>query len=185
MRRSICHSTVGQASTTSLRQGAVLPRQRRAGATPAPRLAVGALGGEEDEVGVQLGVGNAAGLLVLGEAKGGVDGLSGGEALGTLEAHHPAALAFYESDLALGSCQRAGKSAAVGGLDLGAPEAPAVAQVETDFGGAIISSTPATLEPLEPAGRRGSPVSGEKPCITARRSLRATGLLGVEAKRAQ
>ncbi len=83
-------------------------------------LAVVALGGEDDEVGVQLGVGNAAGLLVLGEAAGGVDELGGEQALGALEADDPAALAPDEGDLALGSRQSARHRALVGGLDLGA-----------------------------------------------------------------
>ena len=149
-------------------------------------LAVCALGGEDDEVGVQLGVGDAAGLLVLGEAAGGVDELGGEQALGALEAHDPAALAPHQGDLALDPRQRARHRPSVGGLDLGAAVGTGGAHsAETDFGGAIISSTPATRVPLEPAGRSGSPVSGEKPCITARRSLRSTGLSAIEAERAQ
>ncbi len=146
-------------------------------------LAVGALGGEDDEMGVQLGVGDGAGLLVLGKTAGGVDELGSQEALGSLEAHDPAALAPDQGDLALGALQRARNSALVSGLDLGAAVGAGTAQsAETDFGGANISSTPATRVPLEPAGRSGSPVSGEKPCMTARRSPRSTGLSAIEAE---
>ena len=71
-------------------------------------------------MGVNLGVGNTAGLLVFGEAAGGVDELGSEEALGALEAHHSPTPAPDQGDLALDSRQGAGHRPLMGGLDLGA-----------------------------------------------------------------
>ncbi len=143
-------------------------------------LAVGALGGEEDEVGVQLGVGDAAGLLVSGRGgwrcgrtrrrAGSWRARSAPPRRSCVAPGRPRArFAPARSPPPGGGRPRSGR----GGRGRRSPRAPRPT-----------SAAPSSARRRRPWCRWSRPgaaarrSSGEKPCITARRSLRSTGLFG-------